>query len=124
MGVVWFRKDHRIICHDIEIPTAHLPGDTLRRRVDSGLLIQGNISVAVQFQYDVDVFLFDGSQTFFLQIIIFNGKVLSGTVLGDLFRQDIYDPIGWLKQCVDRLFSIIFRQFFILTASFFLFLIL
>ena len=77
MRVIWLRKDHAFACHNIEIPFFHLVGNVLRQRIDRRFVAYRYVSIAIQLQDQVDMFLLDLIYPLALQEILCNRKVLS-----------------------------------------------
>ena len=74
MCVIGFRKDHAFAYHDIEISFFHLVGNVLRQRIDHRFIAYRYVSIAIQLQNQIDMFLLYLFYPIVLQEIIFNRK--------------------------------------------------
>jgi len=96
MRIIRLRKYHGISHHYKDILPVDYVSDLLGRWID--LFINRDIHIAIQLQDYIDVFLLN-IRKLFRQEMLFNFKILPGTVLGNLHRQNIYNPI----RCVQKI---------------------
>jgi hypothetical protein len=76
--VVRLGYDHGVVHQEAEVALEHLLGNPLGGGVRLRLLVDREISVAVELEYHVDVPLLDVGQTLALEKVSLYGKVLSG----------------------------------------------